>query len=58
MENYSVHGSWSQPYRTHTCLWEHIENKDILVDMELLDTVFDTEQAVSMLESIGITCTK
>ena len=37
MQNYNVEGTWTQPYRTHGCLWEAIETQAICDEMEELE---------------------
>ena len=55
MENYgSIEYSYTQPYRTHTCLWEAIETNEICIEMDTLDDIADTELANEMLKSIGV----
>jgi len=55
MENYrSIEYSYTQPYRTHTLLWEAIETNEICIEMDTLDDIADTELASEMLKSIGV----
>ena len=55
MQNYgSIEYSYTQPYRTHTCLWEAIETNEICIEMDTLDDIADTELANEMLKSIGV----
>jgi len=55
MENYgSIEYSYTQPYRTHTLLWEAIETNEICIEMDTLDDIADTELASEMLKGIGV----
>ena len=55
MQNYgSIEYSYTQPYRTHTTLWEAIETNEICIEMDTLDDIADTELANNMLKSIGV----
>lgn len=55
MENYgSIEYSYTQPYRTHTLLWEAIETNEICIEMDTLDDIADTNLANDMLKSIGV----
>ena len=55
LQNYhSVEYSFTQPYRTHTLLWEAIETNEICIEMDALDDIADTAQAEEMLKNIGV----
>jgi hypothetical protein len=55
MENYSVSGSFSQPYRTYSCLWERLETDNICQQMDDLESQLRTTAlAKKMLEDIGV----
>jgi hypothetical protein len=55
MINYhSIEYSFTQPYRTHTLLWEAIETNEICIEMDELDDISDTLVAEEMLQNIGV----
>ena len=55
MKNYNVQGEWTQPYRTHGCLWEAIETQAICDEMEELENQLRTTAlAERMLNDIGV----
>ena len=55
MKNYSVEYHISQPYRTHSCLWEAIETQAICDEMEKLESQLRTTSlAQRMLKDIGV----
>lgn len=57
MENYSVNGSFSQPYRTYSCLWERLETDNICQQMDDLESQLRTTAlATKMLKDIGVKC--
>ena len=51
---YSIEYSFTQPYRTHTLLWEAIETNEICIEMDELDDISDTLVAEEMLQNIGV----
>ena len=55
MKNYHVEAEWTQPYRTHGCLWESIETQAICDEMdELEEQLRTTALAAKMLQDIGV----
>ena len=55
MKNYNIETTWTQPYRTHGCLWESIETVAICDEMDLLESELRTTAlAERMLKDIGI----
>lgn len=55
MKNYNIETTWTQPYRTHGCLWESIETQAICDEMEQLeDQLRTTALAKKMLIDIGV----
>ena len=55
MQNYNIETTWTQPYRTHRCLWESIETVAICDEMEELENqLCSTELAERMLKDIGV----
>jgi|TARA_Y100000385_G_C12786289_1_gene505674 hypothetical protein len=57
MKNFSVTGKWTQPYTTHTLLWQHIENNETLEELDFLETQMRTTAlAEKLLNNIGVKC--
>jgi len=55
MKNYTVQYNYTQPYRTHSCLWESIETVSICDEMDLLEEqLTSTELAEKLLKDIGV----
>jgi len=55
MQNYNIETTWTQPYRTHGCLWEAIETQAICDEMEELESQLRTTAlAERMLNDIGV----
>jgi len=55
MQNYNIETTWTQPYRTHGCLWESIETQAICDEMDDLESQLRTTAlAERMLNDIGV----
>lgn len=55
MKNFDVSANWTQPYRTHTLLWQHIDNQETLAEMDSLEKQLRTTTlAQKMLKDIGV----
>ena len=55
MKDFDVSANWTQPYRTHTLLWQHIDNQETIAEMDSLETQLRTTAlAQRMLKDIGV----